>query len=999
MSTKGMFVPLFVVITVLLGTSYGATGQIAVNTRYQTIEGFGAAGAWYEGWLTAHPNRETLYNLLFDDLGLDIYRVRNTYDYDSAYMSRTQTIVTEALQRNPNLKILISSWSPPTYLKSTGELDSGTLIGGPSNYDYEGFAQWWADSIIAWSSYGVDADYISIQNEPDYDGNDRCLFDPTQNSSHAGYNQAFEAVYNEMYSRFGSSMPKMIGPECIGLGYNAVDNYLNAIINHSHVYGYAHHLYHGGGNGQNPDGYIPAMQDVSASWGSKPLFQTEYQDATGAWPDALNLAHLLHNSLTVEGVSMYLYWGLVWDDPYGLVSLPNYGGSSYIINSDYYGMKHYSAFIFPGWQRVYATENSSSLLMSAYISPSNLQVTVVIINTGGSDVSLDLSFNGFSISTGTVYRSTSSQNCANVGSYTGGSLTLSAESITTLLLTGTGDVTAPSAPTGLNATEGNLQVDLNWNNNSESDLNGYNVYRSTTYGGPYSQINVSLATSSDYVDNTVTAGTTYYYVVTAVDMSMNESGYSNQSSATPYDGTPPAAPTALLATTGNGTVSLDWLDNSEDDLDGYNVYRSTTSGSGYSKVNGSLVGSSDYTDNTVTNETTYYYVVTAVDIYTNESGYSTEVSATPTANPSSIYTFEGITASDTEYNAFACDVDTFPFESSSDNVNAKTEATDLEYINISANDTAEWATADAGFLDEIFLRVEMKINEAPENISRIDLTFNGNTGGSADVVHQIYVMKAGTDWTLNSSWVQVGSDMSITPGADTTMTRSITSDFSTYINDANGKIIWAVYETTSSEVMNINYLEMAVTAAGNTEAPAAPTGLMATPDNNQVSLDWADNGEADLAGYYVHRSTTPGNNYTQLNGSPLSNSDYIDNTASNYETYYYVVTAADTNDNESDYSDEVSATPDLYQNCTEVQAGDDGLVSDLTGDCYVNLEDLKIVTVHWMDANCVEPDNCDGADFEPVDGDVDLEDFSDFAVDWLLCNDPVDLSCIKNWWP
>jgi beta-lactamase superfamily II metal-dependent hydrolase len=95
------------------------------------------------------------------------------------------------------------------------------------------------------------------------------------------------------------------------------------------------------------------------------------------------------------------------------------------------------------------------------------------------------------------------------------------------------------------------------------------------------------------------------------------------------DTTPPAAPTGLAATAGDGTVGLDWDDNGEPDLDGYNVFRSTTSGSGYTQLNGALVTTSDYSDDTVSNGTTYYYVVTAVDTSSNESAASSEVSATP----------------------------------------------------------------------------------------------------------------------------------------------------------------------------------------------------------------------------------------------------------------------------------------------------------------------------------------------------------------------------------
>jgi hypothetical protein len=182
------------------------------------------------------------------------------------------------------------------------------------------------------------------------------------------------------------------------------------------------------------------------------------------------------------------------------------------------------------------------------------------------------------------------------------------------------DTTPPAAPTGLAATAGDATVSLDWNDNNEPDFDVYDVYRSTSAGGPYSVIDFDL-TSSDYIDNTVSNGTTYYYVVTA-------------DSATPTDTTSPAAPTGLAATPGDATVSLDWNDNGEGDLNGYNVYRSTTQGSGYSKLNGSLLSSSDYTDNSVSNGTTYYYVVTAVDTSSNESGYSGEVSATPQAGPS-----------------------------------------------------------------------------------------------------------------------------------------------------------------------------------------------------------------------------------------------------------------------------------------------------------------------------------------------------------------------------
>jgi len=93
----------------------------------------------------------------------------------------------------------------------------------------------------------------------------------------------------------------------------------------------------------------------------------------------------------------------------------------------------------------------------------------------------------------------------------------------------------PTPPTGLLASGGDAQVVLNWDNNSEPDLAGYNVKRSTTSGGPYSTI-AALVVPSNYTDTTVTNGTTYYYVVAAENSSQQESADSGEVSADPMAG-------------------------------------------------------------------------------------------------------------------------------------------------------------------------------------------------------------------------------------------------------------------------------------------------------------------------------------------------------------------------------------------------------------------------------------------------------------------------------
>jgi hypothetical protein len=159
-------------------------------------------------------------------------------------------------------------------------------------------------------------------------------------------------------------------------------------------------------------------------------------------------------------------------------------------------------------------------------------------------------------------------------------------------------------------------------------------------------------------------------------------------------------------------------------------------------------------------------------------------------------------------------------------------------------------------------------------------------------------MKVGADWTQTASWVQVGADdQTILPGVDTKITRSITSNISDYI-DGTGKIVWAVYETTSYQISHINYLEMAVTG----------------------------------------------------------------------------------------------------KTCQDVQNANHGLLSDLNGDCYVDFRDVDIIAYYWLHTDCTVLNNyCEGADFIPTDGTVNFVDFSDFAVDWMRCNNPQDSNCTPNW--
>ncbi len=111
----------------------------------------------------------------------------------------------------------------------------------------------------------------------------------------------------------------------------------------------------------------------------------------------------------------------------------------------------------------------------------------------------------------------------------------------------------------------------------------------------------------------------------------------------PPDLTAPGAPSNLWALGSNGIVSLDWSDNNEPDFEGYNIYRSTDSASGYTKLNSSLLISSNFIDDTVTNDTMYYYIVTALDSSENESNNSAQACAVPNSETDTITLQENAT--------------------------------------------------------------------------------------------------------------------------------------------------------------------------------------------------------------------------------------------------------------------------------------------------------------------------------------------------------------------
>ncbi|MBD3367376.1 MAG: S8 family serine peptidase [Candidatus Eisenbacteria bacterium] len=469
----------------------------------------------------------------------------------------------------------------------------------------------------------------------------------------------------------------------------------------------------------------------------------------------------------------------------------------------------------------------------------------------------------------------------------------------------------PAAPTGLAATagSGDGEIDLDWDDNTEGDLDHYVVERADNAGFSGSTtFNVGV---SDYADSGLTPGETYHYRVYAVDAGSNQSDPSSSTASAAGDAAP-AAPTGLVAMTGgiDGEVDLDWDDNTEADLDHYVVERADNPAfSGSVTFN---VGASEYADSGLVPGQTYHYRVYAVDTGANQSDPSSAASASaadlPPAAPTGLVATAGDADGeidlDWDDNTDA-DFDHYVLERA-DNVGFSGSTT----IDVGASEYFDTGLIRGQLYYYRVYAVDAGSNQSAPSVSdnayaadyppaiptgvtassgtqhgEIDVDWNDNTEPDLD---DYLLERADNASFTGSTFFSVGAsefaDAGLTPGQ--------TYYYRVYaVDNGSNQSLASAYDS----------------AAAADPAPAAPTGLVAVSgtDEGDIDLDWDDNVEADLDHYVLERADNP--SFTGSTTFNVGVSEFADAGLTPSQTYHYRVYAVDTGSNQSAPSDPDSA--------------------------------------------------------------------------------------------
>jgi hypothetical protein len=497
--------------------------------------------------------------------------------------------------------------------------------------------------------------------------------------------------------------------------------------------------------------------------------------------------------------------------------------------------------------------------------------------------------------------------------------------------------TLPSAPTGLTATASSSSViNLTWTAvtpPANCTIGFYNVYRSTTGGFTPSSSNeiASGITSASYSVTGLADLTAYYFVVEAVDADGTSAASAQVTATTPVTppcSTVPSAPTGVTATASSSSViSLTWTavtPPANCTISSYSVYRSTTSGFTPSSSNliASGVTTASYSNTGLASETTYYFVVEALDADGTSAASAQGTATTPPADIVSINAGgPAVSNSGGGDNSFVADEDFSTGGTTYLVTNAITVPANIATI---AAPAAVYQSARQG---------------------TVTYTIPGLSAGTSYTVRlhfaELYFPAAGDrefDVAINGTPVLTNFDIYATAGAN------YTAVVEQYIATANssGDIVIAFTNGAVNQPM-FNGIEILGNSAICAADPSAPTGLTATASSSSIiGLTWnavTPPANCSINSYSVYGSTTSGFTPSSSNliASGVTGTTYSSTGLAASTTYYYSVEAVDLYGT-SAASAQATATTSAASSCDSVPpTGPTGLTATASSSSVISL--------------------------------------------------------------
>ena len=468
-------------------------------------------------------------------------------------------------------------------------------------------------------------------------------------------------------------------------------------------------------------------------------------------------------------------------------------------------------------------------------------------------------------------------------------------------------------------------------------------------------------------------------------------------------GTVPATPTDVAAAADDGKATISW--NAVSGATSYYVYWATTSGVSKTSYTGKITGAtSPYPHTGLTNGTTYYYVVTAINGY-GESSESSQVSATPQAtdtttpnNPTSTtgYSSTSKTLALTSGNWYNYATPYFEWNGASDSssgvagyyvyfgIDATADPAISGTYQTSANYTVSTSLTSGSIYYLLIKARDNAGNIAADTYTAFTYQYDSlgptnttgsnfiDSGASSANSTTVTLTLSATDNTVVTGYC--AKELSAAPPGNDTCWTSITSTISysagATFTLSSGEGTKTVYVWFKDAAGNISSAANDSIILGS--PPSAPTGVTPSVGDGQVTISW--NAVSGATSYNIYWSTTSG--VTKSTGTKISNvtSPYTHSGRTNGAAYYYVVTAV--NDfGESVESSQVSAIPQApirlpkTGQTTSYATGDDGdlkrgvawpsprFTDNGDGTVTDNLTSLA-----WTkDANAPEPAACSSA--------------------------------------